>query len=108
MMNTVMFSSQQPDRFPLNPQIALIVNLLVGWLFYFLAAAINQKAIWLGIATILFQPGTSSPIPSFQHPGQDALQPGMLSSILLFLPLSVLFFLRVVQYHGALRGEPNF
>ena len=102
MMNTVMFSSQQPDRFPLNPQIALIVNLLVGWLFYFLAAVINQGAIWLGIATILVSTGNFiAHTFLFNIRGRTHYNPGMLSSILLFLPLSVLFFLRVVQYHSA-------
>ncbi len=44
MMNKVMFASQQPDRYPLNTNTALIVNLLVGWLFYLLAAVFGEKA----------------------------------------------------------------
>jgi len=32
MMNTVLFSSKHPDRYPLNTNTALIVNVYVGWL----------------------------------------------------------------------------
>src|SRR5579875_1843086 len=41
MMNSVMFASREPDRYPLNAQTSLIVNVIVGWLFYFLAAVFN-------------------------------------------------------------------
>ena len=41
MMNTVMFASPQPDRYPLNPQIVLVINIVVGWLVYFLAALLG-------------------------------------------------------------------
>src|SRR4051812_8572144 len=36
MINLVLFASKQPDRFPLNTNTALIVNVLSGWLFYIL------------------------------------------------------------------------
>jgi hypothetical protein len=102
MMNVVMFSSQQPDRFPLNPQIALIVNVLVGWLFYFLAAILNQKAIWLGIATMLVSTGNFiAHTFLFNLRGRTRYNPGMLVSILFFLPLFVLFFVRVMQQDAA-------
>ena len=31
MMNKVMFSSPQLDRYPFNPNTALTINLIVGW-----------------------------------------------------------------------------
>ena len=37
MVNLVLFASNQPDRYPLNANTALIVNVIVGWLFYWLA-----------------------------------------------------------------------
>lgn len=57
MMNTVIFSSKQPDRYPLNPNTAFIINVFVGWLSYFLAAVFGEKFLWLGIATILVSVG---------------------------------------------------
>ena len=31
MINSVLFSSIQPDRFPLNSNTSLIVNVVIGW-----------------------------------------------------------------------------
>jgi hypothetical protein len=45
MLNAVMFSSKQPDRYPLNTNTALIINVVLGLLFYFLAAVFAEKAI---------------------------------------------------------------
>jgi hypothetical protein len=102
MMNTVMFSSQKPDRYPLNPQTALIVNLIVGWLFYFLAAVFNQQAIWLGIATVLVSVGNFvAHTFLFNIKGKTVYNPGMLTAIFLFLPMSVYFFSWLIQNNAA-------
>ena len=53
MMNIVMFESKQPDRFPLNEQTSVVVNVFMGWTSYALAAIFGEQAIWLGIATML-------------------------------------------------------
>jgi hypothetical protein len=98
MMNSVMFSSQQPDRYPLNAQTALIVNVIVGWLFYFIAAVFSEKAIWLGIATVLVSVGNFfAHTFLFNIKGKTIYNPGMLTAIVLFLPLSVYFFSSVIQ-----------
>ncbi len=102
MMNTAMFASQQPDRYPLNPQIALIVNIVVGWLFYILAAIFAEKAIWLGIATILVSAGNFvAHTFLFNIKVNTRYNPGMLTADLLFLPLAVVFFILVIQNHAA-------
>jgi hypothetical protein len=38
MLNAVVFSSKQPDRYPLNTSSSLVVNVFIGWTFYFRAA----------------------------------------------------------------------
>ena len=102
MMNTVMFSSKQPDRYPLNPQIALIVNVIVGWLFYFLAAIFNEMAIWLGIATVLVSVGNFiAHTFLFNIKGRTIYNPGMITAIVLFLPLSVYIFSFMIQINVA-------
>ncbi len=102
MMNRVMFASPQPDRYPLNPQISLIVNLVIGWLAYFLAAVFAEKAIWLGIAAILVSAGNFiAHTFLFNIKGRTRYNPGMLVAILLFLPLVVAFFILVIQQHAA-------
>ena len=98
MMNTVMFSSQQPDRYPLNTNTALIINLVVGWLFYFLAALLGEKALWLAIATILISAGNFiAHTFLFNIKGKSRYNPGMLTADVLFLPIVVYFFVLVIR-----------
>ena len=102
MLNSVLFSSRQPDRYPLNAQSSLIVNVLVGWLVYFLAAVFSETLVWLGIATILVSVGNVlAHTFLFKSKGRTVYNPGMLTAIVLFLPLSVFFFSWVTQNHAA-------
>lgn len=102
MMNKVMFASKQPDRYPLNANTALIVNLTIGWLFYVLAAVFNERAIWLGIATMLVSAGNFiAHTFLFNIKGKTFYNPGMLTAIVLFLPMSVYFFLFVINNNAA-------
>ncbi|HLI06338.1 MAG TPA: HXXEE domain-containing protein [Ktedonobacteraceae bacterium] len=102
MMNAALFSSRQPDRYPLNTQSALVVNVLVGWLFYFLAAVFGEKAVWLGIATILVSVGNViAHTFLFNVKGKTVYNPDMLTAIVFFLPLSVYFCSWLIQHHVA-------
>ena len=98
MMNKVMYSSPQPDRYPLNTNTALIVNLGVGWLLYFLAAVFGEKTIWLGMAAILVSAGNFiAHTLLFNFKGKSRYNPGMLTADILFLPIVVFFFVLVIQ-----------
>lgn len=102
MINSVMYKSKMPDRFPLNANTALIVNVVVGWLFYFLAAIFAEKAVWLGIATIMISLGNFfAHTFAFNIKGKTIYNPGLLTSILLFLPISIYFFYIVISGHLA-------
>jgi hypothetical protein len=92
MMNTVMFSSKQPDRYPLNTNTAFIINVFVGWFSYFLAAVFGEKILWLGIATILVSVGNFvAHTFLFNIKGKTFYNPGMLTAIVLFLPIAAYF-----------------
>ena len=92
MMNTVRFSSKHPDRYPLNTNTALIVNVVIGWLAYLLAAVFGEKALWLAIATILVSMGNFfAHTFLFNIKGQTLYNPGMVTAILLFAPIAVYF-----------------
>lgn len=97
MINTVMFSSKQPDRFPLNSNTSLIINVIIGWLFYFLAGVFAEEALWLGIATILVS-GGNFVVHNFVFniKGKTIYNPGMLTSLFLFLPISIYFFYYII------------
>ena len=98
MMNTIMFSSRQPDRYPLNTNTALIINIFVGWLSYFLAAVFGEEALLLGIAVILVSVGNFfAHTLLFNIKGKTLYNPGMLTAILLFVPISGYFFYLVIQ-----------
>ena len=102
MVNSSLFSSTQPDRYPLNAQTSLLVNVIIGWLSYALAALLNQHALWLGIATLVISLGnTIAHMVFFNLKGKTIYNPGMVTSILLFLPIVVLFFTEVIQSHAA-------
>jgi hypothetical protein len=103
MMNSVMFLSNQPDRYPLNANTALIVNVIIGWLFYFLAAVFGEKALWLGIATILVSAGNFiAHTFLFNIKGNSRYNPGMITADILFLPIAVYFFILVYSGHLAI------
>jgi hypothetical protein len=98
MMNTVMFSSKQPDRYPLNTNTALIINVVTGWLFYLMAALFGEKVLWLGIATILVSAGNFiAHTLLFNIKGRTFYNPGMFSAIFLFAPISLLFLRMLIQ-----------
>ena len=92
MMNVVMFGSQQPDRYPLNTNTALIVNVVVGWFSYLLAALFGEKLLWLGIATMLVSIGNFiAHTLLFNIRGKTLYNPGLLTALFLFLPIVVYF-----------------
>lgn len=51
LFNVVIFKSDMPDRYPLNTQSAMIVNILIAYLFYLLPIFF-QNVIWLGMAPV--------------------------------------------------------
>lgn len=57
MVNRVIYKSDLPDRYPLNPNTSLYINVFIGWSTYIFAAIFNEHAVWLGIATILVSLG---------------------------------------------------
>jgi len=98
MVNAVLFASPQPDRYPLNSNTSLIVNVAVGWLVYLLAALIGQAALWLGIAAILVSAGNIvAHTFLFNIRGKTLYNPGMLTALLLFLPIVTYFCYWVIQ-----------
>lgn len=96
--NGGMFHSDQPDRYPLNTNTALIVNVPLGYAFYALPVAF-PKTRWLGIAPVLF--GFAQAVGHgliFNRLAKDRYSPGFLASLLLHVPIGI-------QYLRALRDE---
>ena len=92
MVNSVIYRSDQPDRYPLNTQTSVIVNVVFAWLSYGLAAIFSDKYIWLAIATMVVSLGNIvAHVFIFNIKGRTIYNPGMITSILLFLPLVIWF-----------------
>lgn len=93
MINTAMFASARPDRYPLNMRSAMLINLGLGWGTYLLAAVLAERAVWLGIATILVSLGnTVAHTFLFNIKGRSLYNAGMATCWLLFLPVAIAFF----------------
>ncbi|MCK6077171.1 HXXEE domain-containing protein [Paenibacillus silvae] len=51
LFNIVIFKSEQPTRYPLNPQSAMVINLVIAYVFYLLPVFF-PTFIWLALAPI--------------------------------------------------------
>jgi len=93
MLNTALYHAQAPDRYPLNAQTALVVNVGVGWGSYGLAALFGERWPWLGIATVLVSVGNVvAHTVLFNLKARTLYNPGMATALLLFVPIALLFF----------------
>jgi len=92
MLNVVLFRSTDPWQFPLNVRSGLAVNVGVGWLGYLLAALLADQALWLALATIMVSLGNCVlHLIVIPIRGRMPYNPGMATSLVLFLPLSIWF-----------------
>lgn len=99
MLNSSLFNSKTPDRFPLNTNTSFYINVTVGWTSYLLAAIFAEKAIWLGIATIIVSVGNViAHTALFNIKGKTLYNAGMATSWLLFVPC-VYFFISIIHTH---------
>jgi hypothetical protein len=95
MINSNLFKSAIPDRYPLNTNTAFYINVTVGWGFYLLAALLSEKAVWLGMATILISFGNIiAHTFLFNIKGKTYYNAGMITSWLLFAPC-IYFFIKI-------------
>ncbi len=97
MINRVMFNSNLPDRYPLNSNTSLIINVWIGWSLYLLAALTGDRFIWLGMATILISLGNIiAHTFIFNLKGKTIYNAGLATSWLFFAPC-VFFFFKVIH-----------
>ena len=95
MINTVMYNSKMPDRYPLNTNTSFFINVFIGWGFYFVAALLAEKTVWLGIATIMVSLGnTIAHTIVFNIKGKTIYNAGQVTSLLFFAPC-IYFFIQI-------------
>ena len=54
MANAVMFKSDIPDRYPLNANSGMLINVVFEWGGYLLAALLWKQAMWLADRNTLY------------------------------------------------------
>ena len=85
MLNSVLYSSGQPDRYPLNTNSSFVINVAIGWAIYLVAAVFAEKALWLGIAAFSVSAGNVIVhIFWFNIRGRTFYNPGLVTSFALF------------------------
>lgn len=93
MLNKHIFKSEFPDRYPLNTQSALLINVIGGWGLYFMAAMLNTERLLLCLITVVI-----SLLNALAHliflniKIKRIYNPGVLSSTLGFIPICCYFF----------------
>lgn len=93
MVNKVMFKSRIPDRYPLNTNTALVINVWLGWTLYLVAAIFGQKLIWLGMAATLVSLGNiAAHTILFNIKGRPLYNAGLVTCWLCFAPCVFYFF----------------
>jgi hypothetical protein len=89
--NGGVFNSDEPDRYPLNTNTALIVNVPLAYTFYALPV-IFPKRRTIGIAPVLFgflqAAGHGAIFPKL---AKDRYSPGFVASLLLHLPIGIAY-----------------
>lgn len=99
MINSVLFNSQTPDRYPLNANTAWIINVGLGWGLYILAIVFAEHAVWLAIATIVVSLGNVfAHGVLFNIKGKTLYNPGLLTALVLFLPVAIYFFVYLARH----------
>lgn len=107
MINSAMFHSDTPDRYPLNTQTSFIVNVSIGWTLYLLAALAGSSMVWLGMASIMVSLGNIiAHTFLFNIKGKTIYNAGLATCWLLFVPC-VFFFFKIIIREG-LAGTTDY
>jgi len=98
MLNAIVFQSDRPDRYPLNTNTSLIINVCLGWTILIAAIAAGTHAVWIGIAAMFIHAANAAAhLIVFNIRGRMLYNPGAATSLLLLVPLVVFFVLVVTR-----------
>jgi hypothetical protein len=97
LFNTVMFKSEAPDRYPLNTQSAMIINVMIAYVFYLLPVWFPD-VIWLGLAPVFmgfFQVVWHGIIVNIK--AKTLYNPGLCTALLLHVPVGIWYIHDIVK-----------
>ncbi|GAC1426478.1 MAG: hypothetical protein NVSMB7_02940 [Chitinophagaceae bacterium] len=98
-INKIFYRGKRPGTSSFNVQAAFIINVGVEWTTFLLAAFFAEDAWWLGIATMIFCFGNFIKHTFYYNlKAKTRYNPGMLTSVLCLLPVSLFFFWSIIKY----------
>lgn len=99
VFNIVIFKSSNPDKYPLNGQSAMVINVLIAYGFYLLPIFFADQ-IWLGLAPVLmgfFQLIWHGLFANMKIKG--IYNPGLFAVLLLHVPIGT-WYINYIISHG--------
>ncbi|MFK4302897.1 MULTISPECIES: HXXEE domain-containing protein [unclassified Paenibacillus] len=100
LFNNVMFKSETPDRYPLNTQSAMIINVLIAYVFYLLPI-LFPRVVWLGLAPVFmgfFQVVWHGIVVNIK--AKTLYNPGLLTAVLVHVPVGIWYIHDIVEYNA--------
>jgi hypothetical protein len=106
LVTHMLFHKNAMDDDVAQSNVPLVINVLTGWTVYFMAAIFGGRAIWLGIAAMMISAGNFLAHTIFLNWKENRkYNPGMISALSLFLPVSVWFFIMLIKSDAASRVD---
>lgn len=99
LFNIAIFKSTRPDHYPLNPHSAMIINLLIAYIFYLLPV-LFPTVIWLGLAPVFmgfFQIVWHGVFANLKI--RSFYNPGLFTAIFLHLPVGIWYITYITTHH---------
>ncbi|NQX64766.1 HXXEE domain-containing protein [Paenibacillus alba] len=99
LFNQVIFKSEWPERYPLNKQSAMMINLIIAYVFYLLPL-LFPSIVWLGLAPIMmgfFQVIWHGVFANLK--AKSLYNPGLFSSLFLHVPIGI-WYLSYMNKHS--------
>jgi hypothetical protein len=99
IFNIVILKSSLPDRYPLNSQSAMVINVLIAYVFYLVPVFFTDQ-IWLGLAPIFmgffqfFWHGIFANIKA-----KSIYNPGLFAVLFLHIPIGY-WYINYIVSHG--------
>ncbi|MEK4850415.1 HXXEE domain-containing protein [Paenibacillus sp. FSL H7-0756] len=105
IFNKALFKSESPDNYPLNKQSAMIINVVIAYVFYLLPVFF-PSVVWLGMAPVLmgfFQIIFHGVVVNIR--AKSMYNPGLVSAIVVHLPVGIWYINYVYEHHLITRSD---
>ncbi len=92
--NTALLNKNPVTKYPLNDKGILLVNVILAWPFYLIAAIMGDKTLYLtiGLAGVTFLNGFVHNLMYFRL---KKYNPGLLTGLILFIPFGLYLLIKI-------------